>query len=149
MREKFFVCDECGSVESTTEGNFYHYNSPAYMPPNCLGRRLCSACAPQYDANGRPISRNGRWHGKFPRVRATVAGLLKLGSDVLYGGALGLDVSLAEKSSRLRPCVKCASTDIAVARSVSSATTICMNCGMYGQMSSSISEAVEAWNGAR
>lgn len=149
MREKFFVCDECCSVESTTEGNFLNYNSPAYMPQKYLGRRLCSACAPQYDANGRPISRNGRWHEKFPRVRATVAGLLELGEDVLYCGEFWLDVSLARESRQLRQCVKCASTDIAIARSVSGATTMCMNCGMYGPMSSSISEAVEAWNGAR
>lgn len=149
MREKFFVCDGCDSIESTTKGNFHSYNNKSSMPKDALGRRLCSACAPIYDAQGRCIPGNGRWHGTFPRRVASVSMLAGLCEDIVYFGRFEADVRAAVASVGAQRCVKCASTDIGVARSMTGAVAVCMKCGMYGPMSDSMKEAVVAWNGAR
>jgi hypothetical protein len=66
-----FICEKCQSVENTALGRWWS-RADKYIWGETAGTALCSACTPAQFADGSP-SRGGRWHGEFPRRRATAA----------------------------------------------------------------------------
>lgn len=145
MPERYFVCDSCGCLDSTSSGTYSNYNS-AFLPSSHRGRRECCECAPVYDANGRPIAGNGRWHGRFKKTKATVSLCTSGQFEIAYFGALASDVERAIEASSLSCCPQCRSTEVGVARSRSHACVVCLNCGACGPRCASISDAIDTWN---
>ncbi len=64
-----FQCDKCGCAENTACGWYHCKDSKRLTPKEILGMKLCSACAPQFYANGvEPTEFNGEWHNQFKRT---------------------------------------------------------------------------------
>lgn len=145
MRDRYFVCDSCGCVDSTSSGTFNSFQSEI-IPASHRGKRECCECAPVYDTNGRTISGNGRWHGRFKKRKATVELIYKNRSDFTYLSHLADDVSGTQTSHSLSSCRQCGSSEVGVARTVSFAAVVCLQCGFAGLRCGTIKEAIGSWN---
>ena len=63
-----YQCEKCGCIENTALG-WYHCRNrmETNLPPELVGKKLCSVCGPTKLKSGEPIGRTGEWHGKFER----------------------------------------------------------------------------------
>lgn len=66
-----FVCDKCHCVENTTLGRYWTKDFENLWDKDNLGQALCSECAPTTVKNGKPSNHDGKWHGEFPKRKAT------------------------------------------------------------------------------
>ena len=66
-----FVCDICGCVDNTALGHYWGRDRDSFGKPELLGKMLCSECTPDTYKDGTKNPDGGKWHGKFPKRKAT------------------------------------------------------------------------------
>lgn len=70
-----FVCDICEGVDNTATGHYWDRHHDYFGVPELVGKALCSECTPSTFKNGVPNEDGGKWHGRFPKRKATEEGV--------------------------------------------------------------------------
>ena len=79
-----FVCAICECVDNTALGHYWGKSQDYFGKPELVGKALCSECTPDTYKDGSRNPDGGRWHGKFPKRKATK-------EDIAAGGFLDND----------------------------------------------------------
>jgi hypothetical protein len=85
-----FVCEVCGCVENTALGHYWGRSHDSFGKPELVGKALCSECSPDTYEDGSKNSDGGKWHGKFPKRKATQ-------EDIDRGGFIDKDGRFIER----------------------------------------------------
>jgi hypothetical protein len=66
-----FVCDNCDNIDNSACGGTFWTRNMDIWPEEYRGKALCVECAPKQYSDGSPNERAGKWHGRFPKRKAT------------------------------------------------------------------------------
>lgn len=84
-----FICAKCGCVDNTAVSSYWSLMNVRYRNirydgdlQKYAGKPLCSECGLlKFDKHDNPIVTPGRWHGHFPKVKATEEQIAKCNKD--------------------------------------------------------------------